>query len=80
MAAPLSRNLERRRGDGAPLGGVLQGEGANFSVFSKDATAVQLLLFDAVEDVRPARVIDLWPAEHRSGDYWHVFVPGLRAG
>src|SRR5689334_2378719 len=62
-----------------PLGSSVGADGANFSVFSKHARAVQLLLFDGVDDARPARVIDLDPHE-RSHHYWHVFVPELKAG
>jgi glycogen operon protein len=52
----------------------------NFSVYSEDSTGLELLVFDAVEDGRPARVIPLDPARHRTYHYWHVFVPGLQAG
>jgi glycogen operon protein len=52
----------------------------NFSLFSKHATRVDLLLFDAVGAVRPARVLRLEPSRHRTSTYWHAFVPGLEAG
>ena len=29
---------------------------------------------------RPTRAIDLEPRKHRTYHYWHVFVPGIRAG
>jgi isoamylase len=67
-------------GDPAPLGASVGPEGVNFSVFAKGSTGVELLLFDEADDVRPARVIVLDPRVHRSYHYWHVFVPGLRAG
>jgi glycogen operon protein len=60
-----------------PLGASLVTGGANFSVFAKRASAVQLLLFDDVDDERPARVVDLAGRTHH---YWHTFVPGLKAG
>ncbi len=63
-----------------PLGATVDGDGTNFSVFSKHATAVQLLLFDAVDAGAPARVIDLDPRIHRTYHYWHAFVPGVSAG
>jgi len=63
-----------------PLGATLLDGGANFSVYSRDAARLELLLFDAVDDARPARVIALDPARHRTYHYWHVFVPGLVAG
>lgn len=66
-------------GKSFPLGGSLCAGGANFSVFSKYATGVQLLLFDDVDDDRPSRVIELDP-HARTYHYWHTFVPQLRAG
>jgi glycogen operon protein len=41
---------------------------------------MELLLFDRVDDARPAAVLPLRPTWHRTFDYWHVHVPGLRAG
>jgi len=67
-------------GKSFPLGASLVGGGANFSVFSKHATALQLLLFDGVDDDRPSRVINLDPQTHRTYHYWHTFVPDLKAG
>jgi glycogen operon protein len=49
-------------------------------VFSKGSTALELLLFDDPASARPARSILLDSRAHRSYHYWHVFVPGLRAG
>ncbi len=55
-------------------------EGVNFSVFSRHATGVTLLLFDHVDDATAARVIPLDPADHRTYHYWHGFVPGATPG
>ena len=41
----------------APLGASATDEGVNFSVFSKHATRIELLLFNDARDTRPARVI-----------------------
>ncbi len=54
--------------------------GVNFSVFSRRATRIELLLFDSAADAQPTRVIDLDPHEHRTYHYWHVFVPGIGPG
>ena len=67
-------------GKSFPLGPTLVAGGANFSVFSKHASAVQLLLFDGADDERPAKVIDLDPGTQRTYHYWHTFVPGVQAG
>src|ERR1700757_681632 len=71
---------ETKEGRSSPLGATLSPEGTNFSVYSKHATAVELLLFDCVDDARPARVIRIDPASNRTYHYWHVFVPGVKAG
>ena len=67
-------------GPSAPLGATRSGTGVNFSVLSRHATGMELLLFDAAHDARPARVIRIDPAANRTYHYWHVFVPGVRPG
>jgi glycogen operon protein len=37
-------------------------------------------LFDRADDARPSLVIRIDPATNRTYHYWHVFVPGVRAG
>src|SRR5262249_54431920 len=44
------------------------------------AAEIELLLFDYVDDARPARVISIDPATNRTYHYWHVFVPSVKAG
>ena len=63
-----------------PIGATLVEGGLNFSVFSRDATLVELLLFDRVDDGRPKRIIPIDPTTNRTYHYWHTFVPGVRAG
>jgi len=63
-----------------PIGATLVNGGANFSVFSRSAASIDLLLFDRVEDARPSRVIPMDPSANRTYHYWHVCVPGLQAG
>ena len=67
-------------GSPSPIGGTLTPEGAAFSVYAKRATAVELVLFDDVDTDVPSAVIPLAGPAHRTGPYWHAFVPGLRAG
>lgn len=75
MDAVVTAALEPGRS--FPLGASLVAGGANFSVFAKRASAVQLLLFDTVDDERPSRVVDLTGRTHR---YRHTFVPNVKAG
>ena len=67
-------------GTSAPLGATVTAQGVNFSVFSKAATAVELLLFDHVEAATPSRVLTLDGDRHRTYHYWHVLVPDLGPG
>jgi len=64
----------------AGLGAIVTPAGVNFSIYSKHATGVELLLFDRVDEGRPARAIPIDPATHRLYHYWHVFVPDLQPG
>jgi len=81
-STPSSRDAACALGVGtsAPLGASVIVDGVNFGVFSKHATAVDLLLFDHVDDAKPARIISLDAVTPRTYHYWHVFVPGLRPG
>ena len=69
-----------KKGSSAPLGATVYPGGVNFSVFSKNATRIELLLFDDENKAQPAKVIPLDIHRHRTYHYWHVFVPGLNAG
>jgi glycogen operon protein len=71
---------EARAGKSAPLGATVEPEGVNFSVFSKNATHLELLLFDREDAAQPSRTLVLDPGQHRTYHYWHRFVPGLRPG
>ncbi len=66
-------------GQSNPLGATIYPDGVNFSIFSKNASGMELLLFDDVTDSNP-RVITLDPVKNRTYHYWHVAVPGLKPG
>ncbi len=63
-----------------PLGATPGPEGVNFSLFSGNATGVQLLLFDRHDAPAPSQVIQFDPFVNKSFHFWHVFVRGLWAG
>src|SRR5947208_3429226 len=63
-----------------PLGVTLARGGANFSLYSRDASEIELLFFDREDDGRPSRVIHIDPVINRTYHYWHVFVPGVQTG
>lgn len=69
-----------KRGKSYPLGATPTANGVNFSIYSKNATQVDLLLFDQVDDSKPSRTIKLRASRNRTFHYWHVFVPGMQPG
>ncbi len=71
---------QSKEGRSSPLGATVSSDGTNFSVYSKHAKRIELLLFDCVDDARPVRAISIDPATNRTYHYWHVFVPGVKAG
>ena len=71
---------EVEQGRPHPLGAIPDEEGTNFSLFSENATAVQLLLFNAHDDPEPVQTIDLDPTINRTFHFWHIYVRGLEPG
>src|SRR4029450_2430296 len=69
-----------KTGASAPLGASVRPNGVNFSVFSKNASAIELLLFDDANAARPAKVIPFDPKKDPTNPYWHPFGQGLRPG
>jgi len=67
-------------GQSYPLGATVYAIGVNFCVYSKHATGVELLLFDQPDTPQPYRTITFDPSWNRTFHYWHLFVPGLKAG
>src|SRR5512132_1840596 len=79
MMRPVSTR-DVTAGASAPLGATVLPGGVNFSVFSKHAVLLELLLFDDENATQPARIIPLRADQHRTFHYWHAFVPGLQPG
>jgi isoamylase len=73
-------NYRYQPGKSAPLGATLIDDGVNFSVRSRQATKIELLLFASADDPEPADTIVLDPGKNRSYNFWHVFVQGLKSG
>jgi isoamylase len=78
MGEEAVMNSVGNAGHSWPLGATVVDGGINFSVFSRSATGVELLLFDREDDARPARMMRLDPGANRTYHYWHVCVPGIR--
>src|SRR5215472_7423405 len=63
-----------RPGRHFPLGATCRDGGVNFALFSENATAVDLCLFD--EQGKERRL----PLIERTAHVWHGFLPGLGRG
>ncbi len=64
-------------GEPFPLGATWDGEGVNFALFSENATAVELCLYESEGD---AIEIDKIRLEERSDQVWHCYLPDVRPG
>ena len=62
-------------GDPYPLGASWDGQGVNFALFSRGASAVELCLFDEAGSER-ARL----KLPERNNEIWHGYLPGLSPG
>jgi len=60
-----------------PLGATWDGEGINFALFSENATAVELCLFDGPDSATESQRIRI---EEQTDQIWHVYIPGLWPG
>jgi len=65
---------ELRPGRPDPLGATFDGEGVNFAVYSEDATAIELCLFDEVGNERRLLLPE------RTRFVWHGHLAGVRPG
>jgi len=60
-----------------PLGATWNGEGVNFALFSENASAVQLCLFDEATAGEPTATITM---AERTDNVWHAYLPDVRPG
>ncbi len=67
-------------GQAFPIGATVMQDGVNFSIYSKNATKVELLLFDEADANEPSTIYVFDPSKHRTGFYWHMFIHGLGSG
>ena len=77
---PAGTPFRRFRGSAHPFGSTPTSEGTNFSLFSANATAVQLLIFTNPSDKQPVKVVDLDPGDNRSFNIWHAYIEGVKPG
>ncbi|HRO41649.1 MAG TPA: glycogen debranching protein GlgX [Flavipsychrobacter sp.] len=64
-------------GNPFPLGSTWDGNGTNFSVYSENATAVELCLFNNLYDESESIRVKML---ERTGHVWHIYIPGIKPG
>lgn len=60
-----------------PLGATWDGKGVNFSIYSENATKVELCLFASADDEREEVRI---PLQEYSDEIWHIYLPDVTPG
>jgi isoamylase len=63
-------------GNPYPLGANWDGAGVNFSLFSENATKVELCLFDGASAKQETRI----PITQQTHQVWHTYLPEVRPG
>lgn len=63
-----------------PMGCTVYSDAVRFSLFSRHATRVWLVLFEGADDRKPIHEIAFDPLRHRVGDMWSIYVKGLTEG
>jgi isoamylase len=76
----MAKKLEVGPGSRFPMGATVVEGGVNFSVLSPRATRMWLKLYREATDETPAAEIELDAQANRTFAFWHVLVPGARAG
>ncbi len=67
-------------GKALPLGATLVKGGVNFAVFSRNAAAVTLILFESAAPNSPRIEIPMDKRGNKTGNIWHCFIKGLGEG
>lgn len=73
-------NLVAEMGKALPLGASITHGGVNFALFTRNATAVTLVVFESADKDSPRIEIPLDKNTHKTGNVWHCFIRGLQAG
>ncbi len=76
----MNTELSVQDGKPLPLGPSLTAEGVNFSIFSRNATSITIDIFEDQNSNVPYFSYTLHKQLNRTGDIWHVFIKGLKAG
>ncbi|MFW5442755.1 MAG: glycogen debranching protein GlgX [Methylococcaceae bacterium] len=75
-----NKEYKIKPGQSYPSGSKPNEGGVNFSIFTRHATSVELLLFEKASSKQPFQTIHLERNINRTFYSWHVYVIGLTAG
>ena len=75
-ATNFKTNMKIWSGSPYPLGATWDGAGVNFSLFSENATKVELCLFSGADAQREIRI----PIKEQTHQVWHLYLPEARPG
>jgi isoamylase len=76
----MNNKIKAFDGQSYPLGATVMACGTNFCLFSKNASAVELVLFDNENSKRPSQSFLLSPKNNKTFYYWHIFLEGVNHG
>ncbi|MBC7388244.1 MAG: glycogen debranching protein GlgX [Opitutaceae bacterium] len=74
------QKLTVTRGHSLPLGAVVSEKGVNFSLYSKNAFSVTLLIFNKPDDLQPSHEFKMDAGINQTFHFWHIFIEGLEPG
>ncbi|MEJ2109321.1 MAG: glycogen debranching protein GlgX [Acidobacteriota bacterium] len=61
-------------------GAGIYNDGVQFSVFSRHAESMRILLYESIEDVDPVRTLELDKNRNRRGDVWSIWTTEAGVG
>lgn len=68
------------RGTPLPFGVKLRDGGANFSILSRNAHSVTLVLFNSIDPDSKFTEINFDPKINKTGDIWHIWIDDIKEG
>jgi isoamylase len=74
------KQFKTLRGSRYPMGARWKPQGTNFSIFSRRATGVELVLYERSDSQEPFQVIRLDSSVNRTFFFWHIYVRGIPQG
>jgi glycogen operon protein len=69
-----------KEGGSEKIGVTFTEQGANFCIYSRLATSVELLFFDDKNAKSPSQIFVLSDLLNKTAYYWHIFIGGVKAG